>query len=60
LEGDIAHVEVARLIAIFTYDFRYEDGRWRYVPDQQAQADYKSKTVDQMVAEKRAAKACAA
>ncbi|OPG09293.1 hypothetical protein [Microbispora sp. GKU 823] len=60
LRGDIADVRVNRLIVSFTYQFRYEGGRWRYIPDQQAQADYKTKNVDQMVAEKRAARTCAA
>lgn len=58
VDDDVANVEVARLIAAFTYQFRYENGRWRYVPDAQAQADYR-KPIEQLASEKRAAGACA-
>lgn len=59
VEGDTARVEVTRLIGAFTYDMRFEDGRWKYIPDAQAQADYKTKSIDQIAADKRAARACA-
>ncbi|WP_433419834.1 hypothetical protein ACQP1V_06445 [Microtetraspora malaysiensis] len=59
LDGDDADVQVTQLLAAFTYQFRYEGGRWRYIPEQQAQADYTSKTVDEMAAERRASRGCA-
>ncbi|WP_067174680.1 hypothetical protein [Microtetraspora niveoalba] len=59
LDGDIADVQVAHLFSAFTYQFAYEGGRWRYIPDEQAQAAYRSETVDQMAAARRAAKGCA-
>ncbi|WP_067130205.1 hypothetical protein [Microtetraspora malaysiensis] len=59
LDGDGADVQVTHFLAAFTYRFRYEGGRWRYIPEQQAQADYTSKTVDQMAAERRASRGCA-
>ncbi|MFF4773245.1 hypothetical protein ACFY05_10340 [Microtetraspora fusca] len=59
LDGDVADVQVTRLLAAFTYRFRYEGGRWRYIPDQQAQTDYTSKTVEQMASERRASRGCA-
>ncbi|GII79079.1 hypothetical protein Sru01_40610 [Sphaerisporangium rufum] len=59
VQGDTAKVQVTRLIAAFTYDFRYENGRWRFVPEAETQAEYRSKTVEQMVAEKQAAGTCA-
>ncbi|MGI5485762.1 hypothetical protein [Microtetraspora malaysiensis] len=59
LNSDVADVQVAQLLAEFTYQFRYEGGRWRYIPEQQAQTDYTSKTVDQMAADRRASRGCA-
>lgn len=59
VSGDTANVAVTRLIGSFTFQFHYEDGRWRYIPDQQALADYRAKSVEQMAAEKQAAQACA-
>ena len=53
-----AHVRVSRLIAVFTYRFVYEAGRWRFVPDADSMRDYRTKTVEQMAAERRAQGGC--
>ncbi|GII88290.1 hypothetical protein Ssi03_62800 [Sphaerisporangium siamense] len=59
VQGDTAKVQVTRLIGAFTYDFKYEDGRWRFIPEAETQADYRSKTVEQLAAEKQASRTCA-
>ncbi len=53
-----AHVRVTRLVAIHTYRFVYEDGHWRFVPDDQAMRDYRTKTLKQMVTKVRAQGGC--
>ncbi|MBO3750520.1 hypothetical protein J5X84_30970 [Streptosporangiaceae bacterium NEAU-GS5] len=59
VSGDAARVAVNRMFASTTYQFLYEDGRWRYTPDEQTRADYRSKTVEQMTSERQAAQGCA-
>lgn len=58
--GDSAKVQANRLIGAFTFDFAYQDERWRYVPQPEQMAEYQSKSVDEMVAAKKAAGTCAA
>lgn len=53
-----AHVRVVRLIAVFTYRFVYEAGHWRFVPEADSMRDYRTKSIEQMVAEHRAQGAC--
>lgn len=54
-----AHVRATRLIAVFTYQFVYESGHWRFVPTAESMRDYRTKTVEQMANEHRAQGACA-
>jgi hypothetical protein len=49
-----AHVRATRLIAVLSYQFMYEGGHWRFVPDDQAMRDYRTKTPKQMAAARRA------
>ncbi|ETK36775.1 hypothetical protein [Microbispora sp. ATCC PTA-5024] len=58
MTGDHAHVTAARSIATFVYDFQYERGVWRFVPDADQQKEYRTKSVDQIVREERAAGLC--
>ncbi|GAA3039726.1 hypothetical protein GCM10017559_80090 [Streptosporangium longisporum] len=58
VNGDTAKVQANRLIAAFTYDFLYQGQAWRYVLPADQQKEYQSKTVDQIVQERRAAKLC--
>jgi len=37
---------VTRIVAVLTYQFVYESGHWRFVPDAQAMHDYRTKTVE--------------
>jgi hypothetical protein len=53
-----AHVRASRLIAMLSYEFTYEDGHWRFVPPPENMRDYRTKTVEQVAAEHRAAGAC--
>lgn len=55
-----AHVRVSRLgIAVISYQFVYEAGHWRFVPDAESMRDYRTKTVQQMAADRRAQGGCA-
>jgi hypothetical protein len=54
-----AHVRATRLIAVLSYQFVYEAGHWRFVPDDQAMRDYRTKTPKQMAAARRAQVGCA-
>ncbi|GAA4514745.1 hypothetical protein GCM10023191_083700 [Actinoallomurus oryzae] len=54
-----ARVRVTRLIAVITYQFVYENGHWRFQPPADNMRDYRTKTVQQMASEHRAAGACA-
>ncbi|GAA0385810.1 hypothetical protein GCM10009530_40960 [Microbispora corallina] len=56
--GDHARVTAARSIATFVYDFQYERGVWRFVPDADQQKEYQTKSVDQIVREERVAGMC--
>lgn len=56
--GSRAKVTAARSIATFTYDFVYERGAWRFVPDAEQQQEYRTKSIDQIVREERAAGVC--
>lgn len=60
MDGDrAARVRVSRLgIAIMSYRFVYESGRWAFVPDPAAMRDYRTKTVQQMVKAQRATGGC--
>lgn len=54
-----AHVRVSRLgIAVMSYQFAYEDGHWRYVPTPESMNNYRTKTVQQMAADRRAQGGC--
>lgn len=58
LEGDDrAIVTFERVIAAGTAVMLYEDGAWRYQPDDDAMADY-AKGVDQALADRRAEGGC--
>ena len=37
---------MTRIVAVLTYQFVYESGHWRFVPDAQAMHDYRTKTVE--------------
>lgn len=55
-----AHVRVSRMaIAVMTYQFVYESGRWRFVPAPEAMNDYRTKTVKEITQERRATGGCA-
>ncbi|MGI5162598.1 hypothetical protein [Microbispora sp. CA-102843] len=56
--GAHAKVVVARSIMTFTHDFVYEDGQWRFVPSEDVQKDYRTKSIDQLVSEDRAQSLC--
>ncbi|MFG1873404.1 hypothetical protein ACGFIV_01025 [Sphaerisporangium sp. NPDC049003] len=58
VSGDRAKVRVSRLNAIFTYDFIYENGAWKYVPPAEMQQQYRTRTVDEIVASERASGTC--
>lgn len=58
INGTNAKVNVSRLIATTTFDFAYEDDTWRYVLPAEQQQQYKSKSVDQIVQERKASKLC--
>lgn len=53
-----ARVRATRLIAVLSYQFAYEAGHWRFVPDAESMRDYRTKTVQQMAQEHRAQGAC--
>jgi hypothetical protein len=53
-----AHVRVTRIIAVLSYRFVYESGHWRFVPDDQAMRDFRTKTVEQMVKDLREQGGC--
>lgn len=53
-----AHVRASRLIAMLTYRFVYEAGRWRFVPTPESMRDYRTKTVKEVAAERRAQGGC--
>lgn len=59
VEGDTARVEVARLIATFTYTLRYENGQWRFVLPDDTRAEYQGRTVEQIAQQRRAKSQCA-
>lgn len=56
--ADEARVRTNRAVYLATYQFRYEDGHWRFVPTADNMRDYRTKTVQQMVSERRAQGAC--
>jgi len=58
LQDDIATVQANRLIGSFTFRFAYQDGRWRYVLDDETRAKYQSKSVEEMATDNRTAGAC--
>lgn len=54
-----AHVRVSRLgLAVATYQFTYEAGHWRFIPDPRAMSDYRSKTIEEMAQDQRAQGGC--
>lgn len=54
-----AHVRVSRLgLAVATYEFVYEAGHWRFIPDARAMSDYRTKSVEEMARDQRAAGGC--
>lgn len=48
MNGDRATVTVTRLIAAFSYEFRYEEGRWRIHPPAEILNEYRGKTAEQV------------
>ncbi|WP_436759318.1 DUF4352 domain-containing protein [Streptosporangium sp. V21-05] len=58
VNGDAAQVQANRLIAAFTFDFLYEGQAWRYVLPADQQKEYQSKTVEQIVQERRTSRLC--
>lgn len=56
--GNRATVRTARSILVQTYRFAYQEGEWRYSPLPEQLAPYRTKTVDQIVREEKAAGAC--
>lgn len=59
VSGNTASVVAKRSIATFTFTFAYQGGAWRYVPPADQQREYRTKTVEQIVASERAQGACA-
>ncbi|WP_345681334.1 DUF4352 domain-containing protein [Streptosporangium roseum] len=58
VNGTGAKVNANRLIAAFTFDFTYEGQAWRYVLPADQQQEYRTKSLDQIVQERRASKVC--
>ncbi len=56
--GDDARVQAARTGEAGDFAFVFEGGSWRYALPPQQQLEYRTKTVDQLVQEKRSAGAC--
>jgi hypothetical protein len=54
-----AHVRASRMgIAVQSFQFVYESGHWRFVPLPDAMNDYRTKTINQMAADRRAQGGC--
>lgn len=56
--GGAARVRASRLIAVLSYRFVYEAGHWRFVPTADNMRNYRTKTVQQITAERRAEGGC--
>ncbi|MGI5493776.1 hypothetical protein [Microtetraspora malaysiensis] len=56
--GNTAKVTTARSIITTTYDFAYQRGAWRYIPLAKTQQEYRTKTIDELVAADRAQGLC--
>ncbi|WP_327587027.1 hypothetical protein OHA25_08450 [Nonomuraea sp. NBC_00507] len=59
ISGARASVRAVRSILVQTYTFAYQGGRWRFQPSAEMLQPYRTKTIDQIVREERAAGGCA-
>lgn len=59
ITGDDAVVWATRAGETDEFDFRHEDGSWRYTPSPEQQREYQGRTAGQIVQERRASGACA-
>ncbi|MBA2891618.1 hypothetical protein [Nonomuraea soli] len=59
VRGDRATVRAARLILVENYTLAYRAGRWRFVPQPETLAPYRTKTIEQIVAADKAEGGCA-
>jgi hypothetical protein len=53
-----ATVRYSRSIAVMSFRYVYEGGRWRYVPEARNQRDYRTKSVEELAASRRKDGAC--
>ncbi|MCA2178502.1 nuclear transport factor 2 family protein [Nonomuraea glycinis] len=58
LNGDLARLNVTRLIAAFTYEMVYENDQWRMMLSTDAQVEYRGKTVEQVAEARHAKRIC--